>query len=82
MSNISSDINGKMNLILSNSFNSQSTNLHEYQNLLTSNITHPFSTLKQINQILLDQQSNLTNKYVSYLLINKFEKIVDIIDIE
>jgi hypothetical protein len=73
MSNSTYDINGKTSLILTNPINCstpryQSTIINKYENFVPSNLTHPLSTLKQINQILSDQQSNINNKHVSFSL--------------
>jgi len=55
--------NGKSNLILPNSSisHSQSTVFNKYENII---LIDPLSTLKQMNNILLNQQSNVNNKYV------------------
>ncbi|UJR29510.1 hypothetical protein I4U23_010727 [Adineta vaga] len=72
----SQDLNEKNNFIITNPLSSssfststsryQSTVMNKYQNLIKSDFTHPLSTLKQINHILSDQQTNMNNKYVSW----------------
>ena len=73
--NSSNDINEKNSLIITNSPSSsafssstsryQSTVMNKYQNLVTYDLTHPLSTLKQINHILSDHhQILITNMYV------------------
>jgi len=68
MSNsFNNNTNRKTNLILSNSLNSsisrpQSTTVfNKYENLI---LIDSLSTFKQMNNILLDQQSNIRNKNV------------------
>jgi hypothetical protein len=74
--NSSYDINGKTSVLITNPLSSssfststsryESSVMNKYKHLVTSDLTHPLSSLKQINQILSDQQANIKNKYVRY----------------
>jgi hypothetical protein len=65
MSNSYYDLNGKINLISTNSVDSSSSRIiNKYKIFVEPNLTDPLSTLKQMNNILSDQQSNINNKYV------------------
>jgi uncharacterized protein (DUF927 family) len=80
--NSSYDINGKTSVIITNPLSSssfststsryESSVMNKYKHLVPSDFTHPLSSLKQINQILSDQQANIKNKYVRYLSFSKY----------
>jgi len=80
MSNSCYDLNGKINFIWTNSVDSSSSGvINKYQIFVESNLTDPLSTLKQMNNILSDQQSNINNKYVctpSFLFLRLNLKII------
>ena len=46
--------------------------MNKYPNLLKSDFTHPLSTLKQLNQILSDQQTTMNNRNVRKCLLSFF----------